>query len=100
MAEPLSTSTAAPDLSGRMDRLEKKMIGFESQIAENTKLTLENTEITRETKADTGEFLEIFKAMRGGFKVLGWLGTAAKWTASLGAALIGLYYAVKMGPKP
>jgi hypothetical protein len=33
---------------------------------------------------DTAEFLAIFGAMKGGFKVLGWLGVFAKWIATIG----------------
>lgn len=81
------------ELSDRMDRLEEKMTGFEQQIAENTA-------ITQDIKTDTGEFLEVFQSMKSGFKVLGWIGDGAKWIASIGAAVIGLYYAIKMGPRP
>lgn len=71
------------ELSARMDRLEVNMLA--------------NTAITQDIKSDTAEFLEIFKAMKGGVKTLGWLGNLAKWLAGLGAAFVGLYYSFK-GP--
>ena len=74
-------------LSQRMDKLEISMS--------------ENTALTHGIKADTSEFLEVFRAMCGGFKVLGWLGNIAKWAAGLGAAIAGLYFAKKSGgPHP
>lgn len=74
-------------LTQRMDRLEASVN--------------ENTRLTQGIKADTSEFLEVFNAVRGGFKVLGWLGNIAKWAAGLGAALSGLYFAIKSGgPHP
>jgi hypothetical protein len=74
-------------LTQRMDRLE-------ASVSENTKLT-------QGIKEDTSEFLEVFRAVRGGFKVLGWLGNIAKWAAGLGAAVAGLYFALKSGgPHP
>lgn len=73
-----------------LDEGDKRMDRFESAIHANTALT-------QEIKADTAEFLEIFRAMRGGFKVLGWFGNIAKWAASIGAAVLGLYYVWKAG---
>lgn len=60
---------------------EKRMNGLDSRIAENTRLT-------QELKADTGELLDIFKSIKGGIRVIGWIGAAAKWVGGLlGAAL-------------
>lgn len=74
-------------LSQRIDKLEASMS--------------ENTTLTYGIKADTSEFLEVFRAVRGGFKVLGWLGNIAKWVAGLAAAIAGLYFAMQRGgPHP
>lgn len=47
----------------------------------------ENTQLTKRIAADTSGLIDIFKAAEGGFKVLGWMGTAIKWVASVGAAV-------------
>ena len=69
---------------------QRRFIEIEKKIDANTKLT-------ERSVADAAEFLEIFRAVRGGFKVLGWLGNLAKWAAGLSAALLGAYYAIKNG---
>jgi len=70
---------------GRMDSFE-----------ENLRI---NTEITSEMHKDTGELLEIFKAMKGGMKVLGWLGSGLKWAVGVGVALASLW-AIYSGNPP
>jgi hypothetical protein len=71
------------ELSKRMDRLEASV--------------MENTELTQDIKADTGEFLEIFKTMKGGFKFLMVLGNIVKWVAGLALPIAGIWYAMKNG---
>jgi hypothetical protein len=39
----------------------------------------------------TDEMLQVFKAMKGGFKVLEWFGRIAKWFAAMVAGLAALY---------
>jgi len=46
-----------------------------------------NTDITAAMKADTQDVLDILNAVKGGLKVLGWLGTAMKWIATVGGAV-------------
>lgn len=55
----------------------------------------ENTRITAAIATDTGELLELFRAAKGGFKVVGWMGGALKWAAAIGAAVVGLYAAIQ-----
>lgn len=45
-----------------------------------------NTEATKRVEENTAELVDAFKAVRGGMRVLGWLGTAAKWLTSIAAA--------------
>lgn len=55
-----------------------------------------NTEVTEEIR-------DMVRAARAGFKVLGWLGTALKWTATAGAAIVTLYgawHALRHGDLP
>lgn len=57
----------------------RRMGLMETSIEENTTMT--------------SELLDIFKAVKGGFKVLGWLGAAAKWVAGIAGAIAGVYAA-------
>lgn len=41
--------------------------------------------------ADTGELLEIFHSLKGGFQVLGWLGLFAKWVGGVAGAVYGAW---------
>lgn len=66
--------------SERMERIER-------QLAENTATTVENTEAIKAVRERTDEMVEVFMAMKGGFKVLGWLGQLAKWMAPIIAVL-------------
>lgn len=58
-----------------------------------------NTQVTLALKDDTGELLDILNACRGGLKVLGWIGTAAKWLAGVAAA-VGILYGLLHGGLP
>lgn len=55
----------------------RKGAGRMAKIEANLK---QNTELT-------SELLSIFAACKGGFKVLGWIGTCVKWIAGLAAAV-------------
>jgi len=54
-----------------------------------------NTEVTSEIKTQTGELIVFFEAAKGGFKVLGWLGTAIKFLGGIAAACVGIYALVQ-----
>ncbi|MGB3069393.1 MAG: hypothetical protein WBC18_12635 [Ottowia sp.] len=80
----------------RLDRGDSRFDKLEEQIKTNTELTKKSCE-------DTGEMLEFLRAMKGAFKVLNWIGKLAKPLAAivaLGAALVGLWTAVKGGVMP
>lgn len=80
----------------RLDRGDARFDTLEEQIKTNTELTKKSCE-------DTGEMLEFFRAMKGAFKVLNWIGKLAKPLAAivaLGAALLGLWTAAKSGVMP
>lgn len=64
----------------RLEEGDVKMGSMEHSIQENTALTID-------LKDDTKEMLEAFQAMKGGFKVLEWLGRIAKIVAAIGAAV-------------
>lgn len=83
----MSEPTVPGELSAIHDRLnagDKRMEAIESQLVENTRLTIENTEITKDIK-------EVLDAARLGFKVIGGLGSLAKWTGSIAAALAAIW---------
>ena len=40
---------------------------------------------------DTQELLDLFRAARGGLKVMGWMGGLLKWTAALVASCAAIY---------
>lgn len=42
----------------------------------------------------TAEILQLVSTFKGGMQFLGWLGVAAKWVASVGAAVGAVYAAV------
>jgi hypothetical protein len=52
-----------------------------------------NTAVTERLAVDTQELLDLFRAAKGGFRVVGWIGTFAKWSAGLAAAAVALYTA-------
>lgn len=57
-----------------------------------------------EGNRDAREMLEIFQAVKGGFKVLGWLSVVVRWSgyvAGAGTALYGAWHLFSSGgPKP
>lgn len=68
-----------------------RMQRIEDQLAENTKLTQSNTAASQAVRDRTDEMVEVFQAMKGGFRVLGWLGAAAK----IVAPIVGAYFAIR-----
>ena len=40
---------------------------------------------------DTQELLDLFRAARGGLKVMGWVGGLLKWTAAIAASCAAIY---------
>lgn len=65
----------------RSDRIEHNIKGIRTNLNENTKLTQ--------------ELVDILKAAKGFFRVLGWISTGVKWTAGLATGGIALYLALK-----
>lgn len=57
-----------------------RMDKFEKALAVNNELT--------------GEIHAMFTAGKGGFKVLGWLGSIVKWAGMIAAGLLALYTAL------
>lgn len=61
------------------------MTKLEEATAHNSQALDAATKEIRAQREDTAEMIELFQAMKGGFKVLGWLGLLAKW----GVAIVG-----------
>lgn len=94
------TEETREELLARLDAFEKRVTSIEQGLAENTKATLEGNR-------DAREILELFQAVKGGMKVLGWLGNALRWVgivAGAGMACYGLWNAIthpgQQLPKP
>lgn len=75
---------AHAEINSELSHLRSRMEAVEAGIADNTKLTAENVQ-------STAEILSIFKSVKGGFVVMGWLGTFAKWVAGVVAIFAALY---------
>ena len=67
-----------------------RMTQIEDLLAQNT--------------AMTAQMLDVVKAVKGGIKVLGWIGVGAKWLAGIAAAVTAIYTLIYMathgGSKP
>ncbi|MBB2918188.1 hypothetical protein [Cupriavidus alkaliphilus] len=87
-----------PDNANHVSREEfEQLVGEVKALKESV---AENTECTRRTEANTQGLVELFDALSGGFKVIAWLGRAAKpigYIAGALAAVIGLWTAIKGG---
>lgn len=56
-----------------------------------------NTKLTQAVGDDTRELLDLFRAAKGGFKVMGWLGEGLKWLGIVAAALTSIWVAFHSG---
>lgn len=78
----------------RFEALEGRTTGVEKAVEANTR-------ITSGVAGDTTELLDLFRSVKGGFKVLSWLGNFAKWVAAILAAFAAIYafvHNIKAGP--
>lgn len=98
MSDDIQDRLAAID--DRLDRGSARMDAIERGLRENTVATLEGNR-------DAREVLELFRAVKGGIRVLGWIGGAARWVgfiATAGTAIYAAWYAISHGgqlpPKP
>lgn len=71
-------------LSEDLSELQARMLAVERSLSRNN-------QITAGISTDTAALLEIFQSVKGGFKVMGWLGVVAKWVAAMVAAIVGTY---------
>lgn len=80
--------------------IEERLSVFENrQISISERMNLMDAEIkinTRATNHNTGltqEILDLFSDFKSGFRVLGWLGTGAKWIGGIAGAGVALWVA-------
>lgn len=70
---------------------DERMARIEAQLQQSTDTTIQNTQAIKAVHERTDELVEVFTAMKGGFKVLGWMGQLFKWLAPI----IGAYFALR-----
>lgn len=78
------TPTQDDSIHGKFDALAKRVQAIEKSVHDNNEATLEGNR-------DVREILEMFQTVKGGMKVLGWLGAAIKWLGVVAGALLALY---------
>jgi len=90
-------TTPPADLSSaihvRLDAGDRRMSTIEDRLTEQS-------EATKRIEQNTGELVDAFHALTGAFKVLTWIGKAAKplgWIAAAVAAVVGAWTAIKGG---
>ena len=91
-----ATKADVERIDQRLDRGDSRFDALEMQIKGNTALT-------KRTSEDTTEMLEFFRDMKGAFKVFNMVGKLAKPLAAiigLGAAIVGMWVAIKSGIHP
>lgn len=81
------TDPIAIILANQIEHLEAEVAELKKELEEFKGIQIE---INRNT-AMTQELLDLFQSVRGGFKVLGWLGNLAKWVGGLAAGCYGIY---------
>ena len=69
----------------------RRFAALEGRMTSVEKGVDKNTEITTGIADNTSELLDLFKSVKGGFKVMGWLGSFAKWFAGIAAAFAAIY---------
>lgn len=85
-------------MQGQIDDLNRRMAAFEGQLRENTAATKDALEVAKRVETATSDIVESFQAAQGAFKVLAWMGKAAKpilWATSLITGTALAYESVK-----
>lgn len=91
-----ATKADVDRIDQRLDRGDSRFDALDIQMKNNTALT-------KRTSEDTTEMLEFFRDMKGAFKVFNMVGKLAKPLAAiigLGAAIVGMWVAIKSGIHP
>lgn len=75
----------------RLDHLETRIVNVETAVDALGDDVRDNTKLTQEIHRNTVEMVELFATAKGGFKVVGWFGTFAKWVAGVLAAVAAVW---------
>jgi len=70
------------------------------ELTDHQQVVIDLLEDWNKFREDFAELLTIFRSGRGFFRVLGWIGTAAKWTIGLGAAVAAVWILITTGHWP
>lgn len=89
------------DLAAQFEKLSHDVHMMKGNLAANTSITLDTAAAIDVIRASLGaidfkelsETLDAIKAMKGGFKVLGWLERPAKWIAAIAGAAGAIWLA-------
>lgn len=82
---------AQDDRSVSMAEVSRRFEAIEGEQMVLKKAVENNIKITSGIAGDTSELLDLFKSVKGGFKVMAWLGSFAKWVAAILAAFAAIY---------
>jgi hypothetical protein len=80
--------TMADEVSSGLGELRDRVGRLEQGLAENTATT-------KRIESDTAEMLDMFRSAKGGFKVLGYVGSILKWAAAFAASITALWLSLK-----
>lgn len=89
----LVNPSTARTINARLDEGDARMTRIEADLRANT-------EATEKVRVNTAEMVEFFAAAQGAFKVLNWIGKAAKpitYIVMLGTAGIAFWKALMVG---
>lgn len=82
MSDPEVTSGLG-ELRDRVGRLEKGLA--------------DNSAATARVEENTSEMVEMFRSAKGGFRVLGYIGSVLKWATAVAASLLAIWFSLKGG---
>lgn len=81
--DPVTVPGELHAIHERLDAGDRRMQAIERDLKTNT-------EATQAVQANTRELLDVLAAMQGAFKVLGWIGKAAKPLGAIAAAVAAI----------
>lgn len=85
--------TMKPTIEDRLSVFENRQISISERMDLMDAEIKRNIAATNVNTALAQEILELFSAVKGGFRVLGWLGTGAKWLGGIAGAGVALWVA-------
>lgn len=107
MTEPKVPDEAStldePTTADRLKAIEERLVAGDTRMNDFENKLSENTAATLATNAITADIKDILTAAKVGLKVIGAIGTIAKWIGLIATAVVAIYgaiYAVKSGGVP